>query len=98
MPPVNSISKHAATLAALDAKATHMPSTNDSAPSSARSAKGDAGKDTDDSITLTIPEVIDMYNSLQELRRKAGLPLSNVSTLALHFGASCNCYLYCSEK
>jgi type IV secretory pathway TrbF-like protein len=32
----------------------------------------------DDGVVFTLPEVIDMYNGLQELRRSAGLPMTNV--------------------
>ena len=32
----------------------------------------------DESVVFTIPEVIEMYNSLQALRKKAGLPLGQV--------------------
>ena len=39
--------------------------------------------------TYTIPEVIDMYNSLQELRRKAGLPLGKVRGVLLFLHLCC---------
>lgn len=68
------VAKLRASLDALDAKASHMPrSPAVAAGQASRTTPRTSGAEPPEN-TYTIPEVIDMYNSLQELRRKAGLP------------------------